>query len=1093
LLLWNEERSHPTRQLEITKLKFNVKISKLHLFIIRLLWREGCNRPFSYRTTLTSRPDLNRNNIKEINRVKSNKEKIVKSLSIFFAILILSTVAFGQNSTLRGQVVDELGAVIQNAEITLIDGEGKQRKTKTNNNGEFSLPNVASGIYTLTSAFKGFQQHIENDLKIPLEKSQLVIVMTIAAVNVVEDVNANNSGVSTEPDQNMNATVLGEEFIQNLPDNEEDLRDFLNSLVGPSSSADGATIMVDGFTGGRLPPREAIMQIRINSNPYSAEFSSGGGNGRVEIITRPGNDQWRGGGGWGYRNSALDARNAFALEKPDFMMNRWNFNFGGPIIKKKISFNLFTSRSTQDGSNTTVAKTLDGDFISNVPSERVNSEIGFRTDYLLNKNNTLNVSYNFSTNKFFNREFAPQGSTGRFSGGRGGGGGEGGGSLNMLPESGSNTESSDHNLRLSNTWIINSKMIHEARFQYERDRSDRVANFEAIAINVFGSFLGGGSSCCPNNSRSETFEYQDTLSYQTRGSKHTIKGGIQLNHDRINDLSGGNYSGTFSFASLEDYRILNPTQFTVNRGDMEIEYGMFRGAWFVGDDWRVNGNLTLSFGLRHEFQTYLRDTLNFAPRFGVAWSPFKSRKTVIRGGGGIFFDRLRNNQIENSLRYDGRRQVSYIVNGCRLGQTTDCTPIIFSNDVEEAIRLNNLSLQNTTLRPLDPNMKAPYDINTSLTLEQQLPKGFVGTVTYFYSKGVNQFRSRNINAPFPDLNDPSQIIFPFPGSGRIMQYESSADSRTNRIMFGFNRRISPRLMTFGNYTLSWIKSNGEGTPANPYDLAMEWGRSSGDRRHNVGTMATLSLPHGFRFTTFVNASSGSPFNITLGEDVNNDGTANNDRPLDANGVPIRRNSDLPASLYSLSQFNRLICPPGQTCRRVGAQIQGLVVLRDFLQQKYPNGVKAESPGFINFNLNISKTFGFGKSRNQSQLAQGGQGGGEQGRRGGGGGGRGSGGGGGGRGGGGGGPRGGGGGGGRGMGGPGGGGDVFVQRGGPGGVFGPGGSENSRFNITLQVGVTNLFNHVNFGQYTGTLGSAFFGIPSSASPPRQLDFGVRFNF
>src|SRR5262245_36456808 len=552
----------------------------------------------------------------------------------------------------------------------------------------------------------------------------------------------------------------------------------------------------------------------------------------------------------------------------------------------------------------------------------------------------------------------------------------------------------------------------------------------------------------------------------TKGSKHSIKSGGQVNYDRLSDLNREDVKGTFSFASVQSYRNLRPTQFNVDQGDPAIEYGMFRGAWYITDDWKVNGNLTLSFGLRHEFQSYLPDKLNFAPRFGMAWSPFKNRKTVIRAGGGIFFDRLRDNYIESSIRYDGKRVISYRVNNP-----------VYSADVEEAIRLNNLVPLDTEVRRLDLNMKAPYDINTVLSLEQQLPKGFIGTITYLYSKGVDQFRQRNINAPFPDSNNPSNMIFPFPGSGRIMQYEASADSETNRLTFGFNRRISPRLLIFGGYTLSWIMTNGGANPADPYNLAIEWGRADQDRRHNFNTIANMSLPHGFRFQTMISASTGRPFNITLAEDLNNDGIANNDRPLDANGIPIRRNSDLPASLYSLPEFDRLFCGRGQTCR-------------DFLQRNYPNGVKAESPGFFNVNVNLSKTFGFGKSRNQNQLAQGRQGGGERGRSGGGGGG--------GRGAGGGGPRGGGGGGVRGIGGPGGpggpGGDVFVQRGGPGGVFfGTGGSETSRLNITFTVGVTNLFNRVNFGDYGGTLGSAFFGIPSSARNARQIDFNVRFNF
>ncbi|MBL8208937.1 MAG: hypothetical protein JNM09_32305, partial [Blastocatellia bacterium] len=204
----------------------------------------------------------------------------------------------------------------------------------------------------------------------------------------------------------------------------------------------------------------------------------------------------------------------------------------------------------------------------------------------------------------------------------------------------------------------------------------------------------------------------------------------------------------------------------------------------------------------------------------------KSRKTTIRGGGGIFFDRLRNGQYENSIRFNGQLQQSFLVRNA-----------IYASTLAEALRLNQGQLtqtQNTTQRPLDAGLKQPYDVNLSVTLEQQLPQGWVGTVTYLFSRGINQFRTRNINAPYPDPADPTKLIRPFPNAGQIFQTESSAISETNRLNFGF-RRQAGKLMLFGGYTLSWINSNGEGTPANSYDLSSEWGRSNADRRHNLFT------------------------------------------------------------------------------------------------------------------------------------------------------------------------------------------------------------------------------------------------------------------
>ncbi|HMZ21403.1 MAG TPA: carboxypeptidase regulatory-like domain-containing protein, partial [Blastocatellia bacterium] len=242
--------------------------------------------------------------------MKNTKSRMMKDLlgamGALMLTLVLSVSAWAQNSTIRGQVVDELGAVIPNAEITLTSADGKERKAKSNVTGDFSIPNVPPGMYTLTSTYQGFQPFLAKELKTPLDKP-LTVTMLVAAVNVVTEVSSNSTAVSTEPDQNMSATVLTEDFIKNLPDNEDDLREFLNSLVGPTAAGgngQGADIIVDGFTGGRLPPKEAIMQIRVNQNPFSAEFANPGFN-RVEIITKPGNDSWRGGGGWGYRNSAL--------------------------------------------------------------------------------------------------------------------------------------------------------------------------------------------------------------------------------------------------------------------------------------------------------------------------------------------------------------------------------------------------------------------------------------------------------------------------------------------------------------------------------------------------------------------------------------------------------------------------------------------------------------------------------------------------------------------------------------------------------------------------------------------------------------------
>jgi carboxypeptidase family protein len=991
--------------------------------------------------------------------------------------MALAVAALAQNSTLRGKVVDERGDAIPGAEIKMVGKDGKERTAKSDALGDFSIPRVPPGSYTLSSSYKGFQTYTISDLQAPYS-GVLSVQMAIAAVEVVTDVSANNSTVSTDPDQNMNATVLGEEFIKTLPDNEDELREYLNALAGGGANGEGAQIMIDGFSGGRLPPKEAIMQININRNPFSAEFSNAGFD-RIEIITKPGNGSWRGGGSFNVRNSALDARNTFAREKPDLSIHRYSFNFSGPIIKKKWDFFANVDRRDLDGSGTVRAQTLDDpDFTANVSAPSHGTSAFIRSGYLLNNTNTLTGTYNFSRSESLNREFNPGGGGGGgggFGGGGGGFGGSGGGfggggggggqgSNYTLPERGSNSENTSHSLRFSVTSIINTRLINEARFRWEGERRSISAKTEGVAINVLDAFEGGGATCCPNNTRQNNFELQNYLTYTHK--KHTIKGGIQAEEEFNDDVTGSNFNGTYTFSSLDLYRRvlagepgLSATQFTLNRGDPRINFGQYQASWFIQDDWRTSQSLTLSFGLRHEFQQYLQDRLNFAPRFGVAWSPFKDRKTTFRFGGGIFFSRLGAGTYENVLRYDGVTQESITIPGATfmcldpnvLRTVDSCNP--FAGNAVARV-------SNTVVRKLDPNLTTPYNITLSSSVERQLPKNLVASFTYAFTRGLHQFRSRNINAPKRQEDGSSPR--PDPSQGNIFQTESSGISELNRFEFGLGRRFG-RVVIFGNYRLAFNKNNFEGTPADNYELGPEWGRASFDSRHNFFMGGNISLPYGFRLAPFIQASTGGPVNITTGLDNNND-TSFTDRPED-----ISRNSALPTSLYEdvLAAYSS---PRDAANReRVAATLA-----------RFPNGVILESPGRFTVNTNISRTFGFGGSRDQQSAD--GQGGGRGGRggRGGGGGGRGGGGGGGRGGGGGGGGRGSGGG----FGGPG------VMMGGPGGM---GGGESSRYNLTVAAQISNLFNRVNYSRYSGVLTSPFFGLANSASQARTIELSLRFSF
>jgi hypothetical protein len=975
-------------------------------------------------------------------------------------VALLSGAVLAQSTaTVRGEVVDEVGAVVPGAKVALIAADGRRRDVVSDARGEFSIANVPVGIYDIVSEYPGFQSQFQKGLKVVPSLERVRMVMMVAVVNEITEVAGDAKGLSTEPDQNLTGIVLDEKMIQELlPDTEEEMTEFLQALAGGTGNAQ---IMIDGFRGGRLPPREAIMQIRVNQNLFSSEFSGGGGgDGRIEIITRPGNGQWRGNVSFGFRNSALDARNAFALTKPDLSQERYNFNLGGPLIKKRLDFNLNVDYNPTDGSGLVSATTPEGLYTTLVPAPSRSKGVSFRSGVFLTNTNMLSINYNWRSNDRLNSEFSPGGFGGGnfggggfvvFGGGGGGGGGFAGGNAGgsgslMLPERASNTASRNHSLSFSETYVINAKLLLETRLRLQQDKSATEAVSSGLAIDVLDAFQGGGSTKSSAN-RSNNTEFQSALTITHK--KHTIKVGFQVEHENVKNLSASNFNGTYTFSTLEQYqRIINggvgrATQFTINQGQPTLRYSQTEYSGFIQEDMRVSQALTLSAGLRYEAQTNLQDKMNFAPRVGIAYSPFQNRKTVIRAGGGIFLSRLNAGTYANTLRYDNQTQQTITI----------FNPVYYNPLPPDLSLLNpiNIQQQNTTRLILDPSLQAPYTTNALISVEQQLPKALVANVSYNFNRGIHLFRTRNTNAPLPGSG-----LRPDPTQGNINATESAGKSMRQELSFGLSRRFSSTLFFFGNYRLAWANDDAA-FPANNYDLRPEWSRSSSDRRHMFNVMAMISLPWGLRVNPNVIMNAGAPFNITTGLDDNFD-TQFNDRPSG-----IRRNSDLTPDLYSLiPRPDRIVTVDGKS-----------MTLIDYLHSAFPNGIRAEGPATVITNLSVTKTFGFG-ARSTPQQAQNGRGG----NNGGGGGGRGQGGG------------GFGGGGGRGPGGGMGGGGM----GGPM-MMGGGrtGAESARYQLRLSVTVSNLFNHVNFNQYGGVLGSPYLGRPSSAAPARAFNFNMAFSF
>jgi len=991
--------------------------------------------------------------------------KFIKSLFIAGIItLFINSIVFAQQTgSLNGQVTDSLGAIIVGANIIAVSADGKEKTTTSNQRGEFTVSGLAPGTYIVRVSAPKFAFYENAAVEVAANNREaLNIVLTVEGVEEQVEVSSGNE-VSTDPNNNAGATVLSEAELEALPDDPDELEAALQALAGPSAGPNGGQIYIDGFTGGRLPPRESIREIRINSNPFSAEYDRLGF-GRIEILTKPGSDKWRGQAFFNFGDARLNSRNPFALNRAPSQRRFYGGNVSGPIQKGKSSF-FFDISNREDDSNAVVnALILDPSLnIVNfnqefqVPNRRLS--ISPRFDYQINQNNTLIARYGFTRFSVENQGI----------------------SETSLPSRAYQTENTQHEFRLTETMIINPKTVNETRFQYEFNRREQVGDNSIPTISVPSAFTGGGAQIGLSFNRSNNWELQNyTTTAVGKNSQHSLKFGVRLRGITLKDRSENNFGGTFTFpgipeirrnstcdpttdltcivspavSPLEQYRQnllgntdlrFNPTQFSVSAGDPLADISQTDVGLFVTDDWRVNQALTLSLGLRYENQTNIKDNMNFAPRISVAWSPgaggARQPKTVFRGGIGVFYERFSENLSLQANRFNGVNQLNFIVNA------NDSDPIrrqaaiallnqpVFTlngvTNVPTATQIQSFLPSSSVVRTIADDLQSPYTIQTALSVERQLPSRTTLSVSYISAKTLHLLRARNVNAPICPLQiNCNNAPRPDPTVGNIYQYESSGVLNQNQLIIGLRATPSAKFSLFGNYRLGFANGDTDGAgsfPAYSYDLSDEYGRSSFDIRHNLVLGGNFTMPWGISVRPFVIANSGRPFNITRGIDVNGDSLFT-ERPTFAQ-LSSRCNQ-----LGLIDSF----------CN-IGGQDPNAIIPRNY----------GKSPNSFTVNLQIGKNFGFGGSR--TPLARNEQQGAGRGRQGGGG------------------NRGGGiPGGGRGGGGGGGGG-----RGGFGGGFG-GGNERKPYNLNVGLNFNNLFNNVNLGTPVGNISSSRFGQSTSIS-------------
>jgi hypothetical protein len=959
------------------------------------------------------------------------------------------------SGVLRGQVTDPSAAAIAAATVVMTPATGSPVAVQTNNQGLYEFKGLGSGKYSLTIVAQGFTLYENDNVVIADQPLRLNVTMTIEVEAQKVQVSDTAPTVDVNPSSNAGAITISGKELEALPDDPDELQSDLEALAGPSAGPNGGQMYIDGFTAGQLPPKSSIREIRINQNPFSSEYDKLG-YGRIEIFTKPGTDKYHGQFFVDGNDSSFNAPNPFAGEEPPYYSTQFSGNIGGPI-NKKASFFVNVERRNIDELSTINTVVLDPSFEEEVPlvgsiaNPRHRTNVGPRLDWAISKNNTLTARYQY----YRNTESGDLGSQ------------------LSLPSQANNSESTEHTVQISDTQVIGSKIVNETRFQYNRDNSLQNPVNTNPAVNVIGTFTGGGNGQGTVNDLENSFEIQNYTSL-IHGN-HVFKFGGRVRATKDTNLANSGFNGTFTFSSLNGdtdnpagcsvdlTTTPNPnpacpmslsyaqqqlnggggipyaTQLTYTTGLPSAEAKYYDAGLYFQDDWRVRPNITLSAGLRFETQNAIHDHGDWAPRFGIAWGVggrSAPPKFVIRGGFGMFYDRFQSGQILQTNRLNGVTQQQFIISNPTCFPGVDVALTDFSS-------CGPAVAGTSTVYQIGPRLHAPYTLQGAVSLERQVTKAATLSVTYLSSRGFDQFLTINAHAPFPGTvcapNCPSVT------DGNLNQYVSEGNFTQNQFMVNSNVRIGSKVQLFGYYSLSSANSDTSGVSSftsNSYNISQDYGRASFDVRNRLFLGGSIAFPYLFRLSPFMVASSGSPFNITSPLDLNGD-QIYNDRP----GLV---STSTCASVVTSGPGNNIYCTPLGTFDASG-------VTGKLLPINYGSG-----PAHFVLNLRLTKTFGFGPKAKAAAGQAGGGPGGPGGPRGGG-------------------------------------------RGGP--LFGGGpsfASSNSdrRYNLMLGVSVRNVFNNVNVQNPNAVLGSSLFGVsnalqggpfsPSSAAN-RRVDLQATFSF
>jgi len=751
---------------------------------------------------------------------------------------------------LRGEVTDPSGAVVPGAQI-VAQSARQSSMTKSGRDGVYELRALAPGAYTVTVTAHGFAPLTVDDVVIASGQTrELKLPLSIAVEHQEVTVTGHNQGVSVSPDQNASSMVIRGSDLDALSDDPDELQNELEALAGPSAGPNGGQIYIDGFTGGQLPPKSSILEIRVNQNPFSAEFDRIG-YGRIEIVTKPGSETLHGQiSGFG-SGSALNTANPLLAEKPSYGIYAYFGNINGPLTKSSsYFFNMFRMVRQNQSIVDAVDPQNPGQSIHEAfPNPSGLLIVSPRVDFQLGKRNT------FTVRETYWRSSQTGGGVGTLS----------------LPSQASNELDQENTVQLGDTILVNERLVNDLHFQYRRMRNRGEASVLTPTVTLEGSFSSGGNSSGVVEDHQDDYEIQDKAT-GTAG-RHTLRFGADMRIYRDANYSTSGANGTYFFSTLAEYQAGTPTQYSQTViGNPLVRATVFDGSLYLQDDWKLTPNFVLGLGLRYEGQNWIADHNDWAPRIAFAWSPRHTgtgpAKTVVRAGYGWFYNRF---TVPNSFSsFAGTPYETEVLHDNLVNQRSYVVakPGFYDpNAPQPPSALASAPSTVPAYHTIDPHFHAALDMQMGAGVDRQIAKAITGNITYLYTQGVHQYLSDNVTAPAFDpatytVTGPAPALYAY-------QYQSGGVYKQSQIIATLSARLK-KLTINANYTYDTAKSDTQGPTSFASDSAdpgFDYGRASFGVRHETTWIGSYSAPYAVTIAAAFFARSGVPYNLTIGSDL----------------------------------------------------------------------------------------------------------------------------------------------------------------------------------------------------------------------------------